>query len=201
MNKNFIHRFSTIIAVIIVIPLAILSIAASVTKAIKDNNENDVPPGPPVVKKPIQNGYYSFEHEISLGNLTYFVEDSELFEYFHTKDLNGVKSDVIFNKGFNTFCKKINHVDDKEKYIKFVDNKKASSYIFDNNDYSLVNEDEFIFEYKDSEYVSTGINPIIKAETDKKVTLYFPFYYEDEEGTIVITPLYVEATLVLIEEL
>ena len=195
MSTKILQRLTTLIAILLVIPLTVLSVIACVTNARENENEE-----PTVAEqKPVEEGMYRFDGTITLKNVTYFVTKSELYAACHTKDMNGV-NEYLKLHGFDDFVNNLTKVGENDKFIQFKDNK-ASSYTKENDEYTLVNENEFEFTYDEEtkEYTSTGTNPIIKnnAET-KTVTLYFPFHFETEEGTE-ITPVYVEATLVYVE--
>lgn len=199
MNTKILQRLSTIIAILLVIPLTIISLAASVSNATENEDEKPENDEPKTTQNKIVDGIYRFDGELTLSNITYFIDEDELFDYFETKDINGVKNAAL-SMGYSTFTNNLVTADGKEKFIEFKDENYASSYTKENDTYALLNEIEFEFTYQDSEYVSTGINPIIKNDAENKtVTLYFPFYIENEDGTKEITPLYVEAKLVFVD--
>lgn len=200
MNRKKIQRLSTFMAFLIVIPLVVMSVFACVKKT--NNGENNEPQPPAVedtdkgdTKGPIKDGIYSFEKDVTFSDAVYFVTPKELFTFFGTNDINGVKT-VAISHGFNEFASRLTKYNGREKYLEFVDNSKVTSYYFDNGNYTLIRCPEFEYEYIDSEFISEGLNP--KIENDAKnsvVTLYYPFYYKLDDGTDIITPLYVKTTL------
>ena len=188
MGTKIIQRLSTITAVLLVIPLTIMALIACVSS---ESNANNI----------IKNGIYKYESELNFNSITYFVDESEVYSYFKTKDKNGVNL-ALKHMEFDKFLNSINSYENKEKYIELKDSF-ASSYVLENDKYKLVNAMEFEYNYDENknEYTSAELNPIVKCDAKNNVvTLYFPFYIINDDETVEVTPIYVEAKLVLVEE-
>ena len=201
MKYSILQRMATLLAFILIIPLTVLSITACINKYNQPedddteiNNPIDPDDGNNENQKEIIQGIYRFENNVSFDNTVYFVSDNELYDFFKTNDINGVKKSVLSN-GFDSFTENITSFEGSSKFIEFSSNFKVSSYIYKNGNFILVNNNEFTYSYEDNKFVSEGINPIISNNAEeKKITLYYPFYYE-ENDELVLTPLYVKATL------
>lgn len=208
MKRTILQRLSTLLAFIVIIPLTILSVVACVNQSNNsdEDNGNEIHnPINPSDKKlkfdfnteqnPIINGIYYYESDVSFNDAYFLIDENELYSYFKTSDFNGVKR-AVTEKGFDEFVTNITKANDQAKYIEFSSNNKVSSYTLTGDEYTLVNENEFTYNYENSKFSSTGKNPlIINKIEDKEVSLYFPFFYELENGETEITPLYVKAVL------
>ena len=213
MNTKLLNRLSLFFAALIVLPLMVFTITVCVKNSTpaeentpsieqpKDPNpqpevepENPTPETPSTPAK-IVNGIYYFESTPTYSDICYTKDAKEVFKYFNTIDQNGINKQL--NKlGFNEFLDNLTVVGNQAKYIEFSSNNKVSSYIFENSQFILINDNEFEYTYENSKYTSSGINPQIETDsTGKVITLSYPFYYELEDGTTEITPISVKVTL------
>lgn len=156
---------------------------------------------------PITPGIYNFAKEsLNFGDIYYQSED-ELFNFFKTRDINGVY-DIVYSLGFEDFSKNLTfHFIDNKAYtlvLSFSKNETAdtelsvsSMYINANNSF-IDCKTNYVYEVKDGKIVNISGLPEYIINESGNVSILFPFTYVDEiSGETVVTPLYIKADLVI----
>lgn len=156
---------------------------------------------------PVTPGIYNFAKEsLNFGDI-YYHSENELFDFFKTRDINGVY-DIVYSLGFEDFSKNLtfHYIDDKAYTIvlSFSKNETADTELSVSNLYINTNNSfidcgtNYVYEVKDGKIVNVSGSPEYIIDESGKVTILFPFTYVDEtSGNTVVTPLYIKADLVL----
>ena len=145
-------------------------------------------------------GLYSFTRKFDVNDIVYENEE-ELIKFFETKDLNGAKKAAV-ELGFYDFVNSIMNRGENQVSVLFSnyeeDGVRSFAYVIKTSDlsYNMLDEKPHKFETTEAGYITQGFDPIISFDAEaNKVTLLYQFYYADENGNTVETPMYLKTEL------
>lgn len=213
----------TLIAMVLVIALSVITFVgvskntptSSGTKSEQVSNPGGTNTGNPSNPEPENptpaetfelSGIYQFDRELSFDDI-YYKDETELINYFKTKDLNGVYN-AVKPLGFDKFI--MDMVKHNDNFVAYYFNEgKAQPMETQNGTFSFLSSKYEDYEDVDFDYtigedgtITTSV-PVLNLEFNSKtneLVMVAQFYYTDENDNDVLTPLYVKATLSSVED-
>ena len=156
---------------------------------------------------PVTPGIYNFVKESLNFSDIYYKNEADLFNFFKTRDINGVY-DIVYSLGFEDFAKNLTFYYNNDKaytiVLNFSKNESDGTELSVSNMYIKANNSfidygtSYTYEVKDGKIVNVLGTPEFIIDESGKVSVLYPFNYIDETtGEIVYTPLYIKADLII----
>lgn len=215
------ETLAKICSTIAIVPIASLAFIACTTN--KDNGKNnndsadntsnisnprptpDPTPGDDIndENKEIHslNGLYSFKGNFDVNDIVY-EDETELVNFFKTKDLNGAKKAAV-RLGFYDFVDSIMKHEGEEISVLFPNQEYngvySFSYVVKTSDLSYKifdTEQKHTYTITESGYETSNDEPIIMFDNiNNEVTLLYQFCYTDENDKLIETPMFFKTVL------
>ncbi len=213
----------TLVAMVLVMALSVIAFSTISGNAANDSTntggDTNVSTGPVTPENPttpseptnpdqttaLPSGIYQFNKELGFEDI-YYTDLEELITYFETKDLNGVYN-AVQPSGFDEFVKNIALYNDNYRAMYFNDGIVKPMYN-NNGTFTFIettpDEGELTFQLENGKIVTNMQTIKLEYDSESNIVTFivnFNYTYElDGETKIVITPLYIKASLTYIED-